>query len=243
MNILEAKDKLKKDGYTWFNLKDFDEDFYNYVLPLKCNETKNLQNIFTLLRADELRSGNDDRTKIRIAEDFLTFENAKRKKEELIKLKKEKVIENFSQIWYYSDFSDASFERTDINVNKTDYLNMIKKLMMHFFDFPETQEYSGLSMFTYYDKECELKNHSDGTGTGRVCALLIYLNEEYDDRNGGILILNDREKVTPVFGNVAIIDLQSFDIPHMVTPVRDGIGRYALLTFVKTKENEYVDKY
>ena len=40
MNIQEAKEKLKKDGYTSFELKDFDEEFYNLLLPLKCNEEK-----------------------------------------------------------------------------------------------------------------------------------------------------------------------------------------------------------
>jgi Rps23 Pro-64 3,4-dihydroxylase Tpa1-like proline 4-hydroxylase len=250
MNIIESKEKLKKDGYTWFNLKDFDENFYNYLLPLKCNETKNIQSIFTQLRADEV-SDRDSSERIRISDNYGTFENAKRKKEELYqelqKIEKQIISRpipaDFSQIWYYSDFSDASFQNTDININKTDYFNMIKKLMMYFYDFPETQEYSGLSMFTYYDKNCKLQNHSDGTGTGRVCALLIYFNEKYNVEDGGILILNDREKVIPEFGNVAIIDLQTFDIKHMVTEVGSGIGRYALLTFVKTLENQFVDKY
>ena len=37
-----------------------------------------------------------------------------------------------------------------------------------------------MQMLTYYDNGCKLQNHSDGTGTGRVCALLIYLNETYN---------------------------------------------------------------
>ena len=96
-------------------------------------------------------------------------------------------------------------------------------------------------MITYYDKDCYLENHSDGTGTGRICALLIYLNETYDENDGGVLILNNKEKVSPIFGNVAIIDLQTFDIPHMVTKVTGGIGRYAILSFMKFKENEFID--
>ena len=32
MNLIEAKEKLQKDGYTWFNLKELDEEFYNSVL-------------------------------------------------------------------------------------------------------------------------------------------------------------------------------------------------------------------
>jgi len=97
--------------------------------------------------------------------------------------------------------------------------------------------------FTYYDKGCYLNNHSDGTGTGRICAILIYLNENYDVNNGGILVLNNADNVVPEIGNVAIIDLQSFDIPHMVTEVTDGIGRYAFLSFVKRKEDEFIHSY
>jgi hypothetical protein len=70
--------------------------------------------------------------------------------------------------------------------------------------------------------------------------MLIYLNEDYDAQDGGYLVLNNTEKVIPTFGRVAIIDLQTFDIPHMVTKVTGGIGRYALLSFVKPAENEFI---
>jgi hypothetical protein len=69
---------------------------------------------------------------------------------------------------------------------------------------------------------------------------LIYLNEEYDENNGGYLVLNNTEKVIPTFGRVAIIDLQTFDIPHMVTKVTGGMGRYAMLSFIKRKEDEFI---
>ena len=49
--------------------------------------------------------------------------------------------------------------------------------LKYFYDYPESQEYSTITNFTYYDVGCKLDNHSDGTGTGRICALLIYLNE------------------------------------------------------------------
>jgi hypothetical protein len=71
--------------------------------------------------------------------------------------------------------------------------------------------------------------------------MLIYLNEEYDENDGGILILNNEEKVIPTFGKVAIIDLQSFDIQHQVTEVTGGLGRFAILAFVKKKEDEFVN--
>ena len=101
------------------------------------------------------------------------------------------------------------------------------------------QEFAVDANFTYYTTGCFLQNHSDGTGTGRICAILIYLNETYDEKDGGLLILDNKETINPEFGKIAIIDLNSFDIPHMVTKVTGGIGRYAILSFVKRKEDEF----
>ena len=90
-------------------------------------------------------------------------------------------------------------------------------------------------MSTLYDDKCLLTNHSDGIQKNRICAILIYLNENYDEMDGGCLVLNNTEKVIPEFGNIAIIDLQSFDVPHMVTEVIGGPGRYTILSFINKK--------
>jgi Rps23 Pro-64 3,4-dihydroxylase Tpa1-like proline 4-hydroxylase len=170
-----------------------------------------------------------------IKETFETHELALQTKNQIIN--DYKNITTFSQIWYYNDLLDV-LEKTKLN--KNDYEKYIQNLVSYFFDFEKDKKYCELSWCTYYDNGCHLQNHSDGTGTGRICALLIYLNEDYDENDGGILILNNEEKVIPTFGRVAIIDLQTFDIPHMVTEVTGGIGRYALLSFVKAKENEFI---
>jgi Rps23 Pro-64 3,4-dihydroxylase Tpa1-like proline 4-hydroxylase len=170
-----------------------------------------------------------------IKETFETHELALQTKNQIINDYKNITI--FSQIWYYNDLLDV-LEKTKLN--KNDYEKYIENLVSYFFDFEKDKKYCELSWCTYYDNGCHLQNHSDGTGTGRICALLIYLNEEYDENDGGILILNNEEKVIPTFGKVAIIDLQTFDIPHMVTEVTGGLGRYALLSFVKAKENEFI---
>jgi len=234
MNIVESKKQLKEKGYTSFELSEFDINFYNKLLNIRCNEINNIKKYITYLRADTNHISGEPYEIINA--NFITFENAKIKKEELCnsilqinKSEKNKIIN--SQIWYFSDGSLID----SICMSSDEYLNYIKKIMMYFFDIEESQEYSLLHFATYYDKGCVLKNHSDGTGTGRVCALLIYLNEEYDEKNGGILILNNKERVIPTFGKVAIIDLESFDIPHEVTEVTGGLGRFALLTFVSKK--------
>ena len=83
MNIQEAKEKLKKDGYTSFELKDFDEEFYNFLLPLKCNEEKNLKNYYTNLKADGVVGKfprDTSKDMIRLQGDFKSFDEASKKK-------------------------------------------------------------------------------------------------------------------------------------------------------------------
>jgi Rps23 Pro-64 3,4-dihydroxylase Tpa1-like proline 4-hydroxylase len=234
MTIEQSKEKLKKEGYTWFELNEFDPEFYNWLLPLKCNKENNLKNKIKELRMDMAR--NPKIPNHQIKEMFETHDLASEKKNWIVN--EYKHITNFSQIWYYGDLNTMF----NPNTSEDDYKNYkkyVKNIVNHFFDFEKNQQYSNLSFCTYYDEDCHLQNHSDGTGTGRVCALLIYLNETYDEKDGGVLVLNNTEKVIPTFGKVAMIDLQTFDIPHMVTKVTGGIGRYAILSFVKKTQNEF----
>lgn len=242
MTIEESKEKLKKDGYTFFELEEFDKDFYNFLLPFKCNNEKNLKDKFTYLRVNAMEefdhsNPKKERIKIHIAEDFDSFENAFEKKNEVVELLSKHKDLLCSQMWFYNDMSEIITNSEEIDVLK----KYIDNLIRYYFDFEETQELSLFApSFTYYDVGCHLGNHSDGTGTGRVCSLLFYLNEDYDAQDGGCLVLNDKQLVVPKFGRVAIIDLQTFDIPHMVMEVVGGIGRYAMLTFIKKKEEEYI---
>lgn len=233
MTIIEAKEKLKKEGYTWFELSEFDSEFYNWLQPLKCNKETNLKDKITTLRMDMAKHPLIENTEIK--DDFETHELASQKKTEIIN--DYKNIAAFTQIWYYNDLD--VFLQTK-KLKDKDYKKYIQNVVSYFFDFEEDKKYSDLSCCTYYDTGSFLKNHSDGTGTGRICAMLIYLNEDYDAQDGGCLILNTEQIIVPKFGRVAIIDLQTFNIPHMVTEVTGGIGRYALLSFVKPAENEFI---
>ena len=233
MTLIESKEQLKNLGYTSFNIKDLDENFYNQLLQFKCNEEKNIQKYFTQLRADSVYNptGGDSGSNIRIIDDFGSFENALHKKEELLNQSLE-----LQQLWHFIHYNKL-FEMEKFEFKK--YYDGIKNLVKYFYDFDDVQEFAVDANFTYYTTGCFLQNHSDGTGTGRICAILIYLNETYDEKDGGLLILDNKETINPEFGKIAIIDLNSFDIPHMVTKVTGGIGRYAILSFVKRKEDEF----
>lgn len=245
MTIEQSKEKLKKDGYTFFELNDFDSEFYNFLLPYKCNESKNLKDDFKYLRVDameehDIQNPAKERERMQIAKKFDSFEEAFEKKSQMVDFlsKNKKMI--CSQMWFYNDLSAVIPDDDDLDILK----QYIDNLIRYYFDFDESQELCLFSpTFTYYDDGCHLGNHSDGTGTGRICSLLFYLNEDYDAQNGGCLLLNNKQLVVPKFGRVAIIDLQTFDIPHMVTEVMGGVGRYAFLTFVKRKEDEFINSH
>jgi Rps23 Pro-64 3,4-dihydroxylase Tpa1-like proline 4-hydroxylase len=244
MTLDESKNLLKTKGYTHFDLKDFNKEHYDTLLPFKCNETKNLKRLIKGVRADIAGSNNLPEFKIRVSKEFDTIEEAIDVKEEILKnhlenKKKEEYPKNgFGQVYYQSSFGGIFSKVTndDGDANWQLYLDIVNDIVKYYYDLDESVTFDYITSATYYDNGCFLTKHSDGTGTGRICALLIYLNEEYNENDGGILILNNEEKIIPTFGKFAIIDLQSFDVPHEVTEVTGGIGRYAVLSFVSKKK-------
>jgi hypothetical protein len=64
--------------------------------------------------------------------------------------------------------------------------------------------------------------------------MILYLNENYNRNDGGLLVFND-ELITPELGICAVMDLTKHDIKHGVTKVIGGPGRFAVLSFPKIK--------
>ena len=81
MTIQESKEKLKKEGYTWFELEEFDPEFYNFLLPVKFTKNSNLKERFTFLRADSVNLPEEQ--KIQVNDDFGSFQKAEEKKNEI----------------------------------------------------------------------------------------------------------------------------------------------------------------
>ena len=52
MQFNKIQSDIEIKGYTQFNLKDFNEEYYNELLPLKCNEINNLKHLMTGIRLD-----------------------------------------------------------------------------------------------------------------------------------------------------------------------------------------------
>jgi len=234
MTLDEAKNSLKKNGYCDFDLKDFSIEYYMLLEKIKYNvsDKEYLEN-FNVLRFDYHDDEADLHNNYRQV--FPTFKEANIAKEELLK---KWNYEHSAQIWLLSERSPMHF--IDKKFEKLFY-----DILEYFYN--ETKNDTTIAQqWTCYSEKCFLKDHNDGQGTQyqNTCAMLIYLNEEWDESWGGNLILRNTKrtnnnivahKVIPTFGKVAIIDLKTFDTSHAVESVIGDHNRCTLLSFATSK--------
>ena len=233
MTLLEAKKSLNSVGYCDFDLKDFNEDFYNLFLNIKykVEDTKYLDE-FRVVRFDIHDDKNNHHIQGRDV--FSNFKEANDKKLEILN---SFDIEYMAQLWLQSESKPHS--------NNDEYTNVYYRILEYFYNKNEKDVGCGLQ-WTCYSESCFLKDHNDGQGEEyqNTCAILIYLNDEWDEAWGGNLILrntkntNDKTvsyKVVPKFGKVAIIDLETFDTSHAVETVIGDHNRCTLLAFATSK--------
>jgi Rps23 Pro-64 3,4-dihydroxylase Tpa1-like proline 4-hydroxylase len=224
-----VKQQLNEQGYTYFNMNDYDmfsEDL-KYYSKYICNESKNLKSSIKSIRIDgiarnEFKSEFND-GKIQLNKDYKSWEEAKVAMDEITS---KMDMSKCSQKWYF-------FHNPDIN---DDFKKLSNKIVKELYAIDS--ELSHNSSITYYEPGCFLKKHKDGYVGGRLCVVLIYLNDtDYKTEWGGNLVFNDTDTITPLFGNVAVLDFTKHNAYHEVNEVIDGYGRYAFLCFVSVKES------
>ncbi len=220
MSIESKREFFKQNGYCDFSVKDVDIDFYNFLEEnLICDSEKNLQHRFSEFRFDS------NKLETRFRSDDNTYESAKAKKEEIFN---ESGHTDISQCWYYDNNIEESLS--------TEIVKGIDNIIKYFYGFPVmTSPKLDELAFTYYDEGCVFTPHHDGASIN-LCSIIIYLNKDYDESNGGLLVLGDGY-VVPEFGQCALMDLSKHDINHGVTKVTGGPGRYAILSFPKNPEH------
>ena len=227
----KLKKELQEKGYAYFNMKDYDmfsEDL-EYYSKYICNESKNLKNKIRGIRVDaaaknEFKSEFNN-GKIQINNNYSTWEETKAAMNEISSKMESYPSVNSSQKWYF-------FHNPDTN---GDFKKLADKIVKELYDIDD--ELNNNSSITYYEPGCFLKRHQDGYVDGRICVLLIYLNDsDYNPDWGGNLVFNDNDTIAPLFGNVAVLDFTTHNAYHEVKEVVDGYGRYAFLSFVSVKK-------
>lgn len=228
-NLSEIKEDFIKNGYCQIPINLINLDFYKFIIQyLKCNKENNLKNLFNTFRFDsknfETRFTNDKNNHLET--------NAE--KERLYNLYDDDEI---SQIW----FMNNSWPKITnyLNVNEKSFKNTIEAglndILKFLYDLEDEVELSHTELqLTYYNKDCRFVPHTDGPQRGILCSMILYLNEDYNKDDGGLLIFND-ELITPELGICAVMDLTKHDIKHGVTKVIGGPGRFAILSFPNTK--------
>mgnify|MGYP000731007853 CR=1 FL=1 len=156
---------------------------------------------------------------------FETFDEADSFKTRFLEKSTNYII---NQLW----FSCTSGVHSIDNFKKL-YESMVKKILFDFYDYNIKEQCSGYSL-TYYNEGCLIEDHNDGPDSDRICAILLYLNTEYDISDGGYLRLNsnDNEVVYPYLGNIVILDFTENDINHEVVRCIKN-GRMAVINFIK----------
>lgn len=148
------------------------------------------------------------------------------------------------QKWYESCFPpNVDFIEVPFRIS----MKIVKKF------YPEHEDELGNNKIsrgniTLFKKGHFICKHNDGHNEGRICVILIYLNDEneYNENTGGELVIENNNSETieikPIFGNFCIMDFSKNNISHWVNEVKNGFNRFTYLNFITLpkKENKLI---
>lgn len=232
------KKELQEKGYTFFKMQDYPEFANDYIEYKKyvCNSETNLLNYIDSVRMDgKFLKGHHksliDGTTFHINDRCETFSQIEEKvNKEYLPFIDKNV---FSQYWFY----------TDGNYVKKNFQKLINKVVEKLYN-EKSDLLDHIISLTYYKEGCFLKEHRDGATGTRICAVLIYLNDEdYKTEWGGNIVFERTETVDPIYGNIAVLDFKEGNCLHEVKKVVDGYGRFAVLGFVSLGQSDNTPNY
>ena len=234
-------------GYVTFNLKDYDSTMYNQLVNLVDKDTlrkyinsfkfdiglhgfskDDVLNLLNQYQIDDISNCN-----IRTTPNLSTmcslqskcdFSNSKKLLEKLLDYEV-----HTDQSWF---MGAISIETSLVQLIKKIYIKIISDYYKDYSDRISHSQFNN-SDLTLYIKGNGIVPHSDGVDENRVCAILIYLNDDYIDGVGGELIIDNEVKVKPIIGQIAILDFTKSNPIHSVEKViSDNFERFAFLKFV-----------
>ena len=227
-------DFLFKEGYLVFDLESYDIELYNELK--QTFDLTTAKNSISRIRMDG-HSNNTD-----IVESILKKHNLtdyvinnnniqlKSQTSEYQNITKELIphYNEIFQIWFYSD----DLKPTGLS-NISDKIN--KKIVKELYNQTVT-EYI-IPELTLYTEGCFIENHNDGEQQQRNCVILLYLNNDWKEDDGGEIILNGNLYIPPTFGKVVVLDFLHNNIEHAVNKVKNDFERYTLIRFINRQLN------
>mgnify|MGYP003134426992 FL=1 len=253
------KDKLFEQGYLTFNLQDLDEELFDDIqsqfsddyLRKSINHfrfdatipSKALPYMFEELIQKNFNL-DEYNTQLNVHDKKLTKfrSNFQGELSELKKL--DEYLSEYpwikdGQQWYHGvlDLYDKTTKQELIG---SLYNTTIKKLYKDYIKNSEnySDDYNGPNNIikgtdvTMYLQDGYITPHEDGYDEGRLCVMLMYMNEDYDYGYGGEIIVNGELTVEPKEGNIVILDFLHNNIEHEVLPIiKNGFERFAFIKF------------
>ena len=251
------KDKLFETGYLSFNLKDLDEELFDDIQSQFTNDT--LKKFINNYRFDqryhpkdlpymfeELIEKNFNLDSIQIQSNVHEKTQTKFRGNFQGKLSELKKLDEYlseypwikdGQQWFHGPldiYGQKTFKQELIG---SLYNTTIKKLYKDYIKNTEdySDDYNGPNNIlrstdvTMYLQDGYITPHEDGYDEGRLCVMLMYMNEDYDYGYGGEIIVNGELTVEPKEGNIVILDFLHNNIEHEVLPIiKNGFERFAL---------------
>ena len=147
-------------------------------------------------------------------------------------IKEYKDLTNPSQV-YFQEGIDTQYDDKQPHIFRIS--NTIKKWTSEAYGIDESKLKHPALTLNVMPNGFHIRNHRDGGdgGVSRLVAVLIYMNEDWDESHGGELVIHGGdETITPNFGKVAMIDLTKHDIEHEVKLIKGNTNRKVILSFV-----------
>ena len=111
--------------------------------------------------------------------------------------------------------------------------NFQQKFVKKYYPEKTFNKFNGTNRLQFYNEGCEIKLHDDGQPENRICVFLYFLNNEWENDNGGHLILHDLNDndviVTPIFPNFVVLDSDK-NLFHELEKIKKGI-KYNIVSF------------
>jgi Rps23 Pro-64 3,4-dihydroxylase Tpa1-like proline 4-hydroxylase len=126
--------------------------------------------------------------------------------------------------WEFKQLHGEILEKISLKI--VNYLYKNKNYKTNDFDYSGT--------FTLYENTHFIENHQDGKNENKICTVLIYLNEEHNENDGGELVLNTYSNkklvIKPTLGTFVALDFTTgLGVEHSVNMVNGDFKRYTYI--------------
>ena len=257
-------EELLKNGYLSFNLKDYNVNYYNQLrelIPYKnVNVLEPMMNSFLFCAELKMTIPAFYAKFEELAKDSGFIFGPVYEKHKKVAIDKSHDGDNYLSTWFHMQdmnvlrkikkiiFDNFEFEQNQswydgsLGLENKKYhpivSNIIKEIVTELYDRNVDDYFTSSALrlnISSFPEGSLITDHQDGYNPNRLAAVLIYLNDEWDSKNGGQLLLDKKAKIEPEFGNVVIFEFTENNIHHEVLKVANDVERWAFITFLETR--------